>query len=230
VADAGLASEARRVLITGATGQAGSGVVEAFLDAGWRVAGTTRRPPPSASESVEWIQADLGDAAGARAAVDAAVASLGGLDALVCLTGAGFDTTPIEELTWDDIVAQLSGGLRPTVEAVLAALSPLRESARGTIVTIGAQAAARPGARVAAWSVAKGGVLTFTLSLAAAGRPLGIRANCVLPGTLDTAANREARPDAKKDTWVAPRQLGELIVFLCSPSSAPLTGAAIPIG
>jgi len=30
--------------------------------------------------------------------------------------------------------------------------------------------------------------------------------------------------------WVDPRQLGELIRFLASPESAPLTGSAIPVG
>jgi NAD(P)-dependent dehydrogenase (short-subunit alcohol dehydrogenase family) len=52
----------------------------------------------------------------------------------------------------------------------------------------------------------------------------------VLPGTIDTPANREQRPDAKRANWVDPRQLGELIRFLASPESAPLTGASIPVG
>ena len=37
-------------------------------------------------------------------------------------------------------------------------------------------------------------------------------------------------PDAKRDAWVDPRDLGGLIVYLCSPASRPLTGTAIPIG
>jgi len=37
-------------------------------------------------------------------------------------------------------------------------------------------------------------------------------------------------PDAKRDAWVEPRDLGNLIVYLCSPASRPLTGTQIPIG
>jgi NAD(P)-dependent dehydrogenase (short-subunit alcohol dehydrogenase family) len=220
---------AGRVLVTGASAAAGEGVLAAFLDAGWSVAGTTRRDPPGTPEGVHWIRADLDGADAARAAVRDAVDALGGLDALVCLTG-GFAMTAIDELSWADFDEQLGTGLRPVVEAALAALLALREAGGGSIVTIGAQAAAKPGPRVAPWGVAKSGVLAFSQSLAAAGRPMGVRVNCVLPGTIDTPANRESRPDAKRDTWVTPRQLGELIVFLCSPASAPLTGAAIPIG
>ena len=54
--------------------------------------------------------------------------------------------------------------------------------------------------------------------------------NCILPGTLDTEANRTSMPDAKRDAWVAPRDFGSLIVYLCSPASRPLTGATIQIG
>jgi NAD(P)-dependent dehydrogenase (short-subunit alcohol dehydrogenase family) len=77
---------------------------------------------------------------------------------------------------------------------------------------------------------AKAGVIAFTASLAAELRPRGIRANCVLPGTLDTPSNRESMPNAKTANWVAPRELGELLRYLASPESSPLTGAAIPIG
>jgi NAD(P)-dependent dehydrogenase (short-subunit alcohol dehydrogenase family) len=73
-------------------------------------------------------------------------------------------------------------------------------------------------------------VIAFSASLAAELRPRGIRVNCVMPGTIDTPANRESMPNAKTATWVTPRQLGELLRYLASPESSPLTGAAIPIG
>ena len=40
-------ADAGRVLITGAAGGAGGGVVAAFLDAGWQVAAVSRREPPA---------------------------------------------------------------------------------------------------------------------------------------------------------------------------------------
>jgi NAD(P)-dependent dehydrogenase (short-subunit alcohol dehydrogenase family) len=222
-------AEPRRVLVTGASGGAGAGVLAAFLDDGWRVAGVTRRDAPDQPRGVAWVRADIRDAASAEAMVADAVNDLGGLDALVCLAG-GFSSASLDSLSWSDFEAQLASGLRPTVEAVLASLPHLRESAGGCIVTIGAQAAAKPGRNAGPYAAVKSAIATWTISLAAGLRPSGVRANCVLPGTLDTEANRVSMPDAKRDTWVAPVDLGRLIVYLCSPSSRPLSGTTIPIG
>jgi NAD(P)-dependent dehydrogenase (short-subunit alcohol dehydrogenase family) len=220
---------ARRVLITGASGGAGPGVLAAFLEAGWRVAAVSRREPPDDPADVSWVRADLTDAAAAERMVAKAVAALGGLDALVCLTG-GFSSTPIAELSWADFERQLAMSLRPTVEAVLAALPELRQAGDATIVTVGSQTALRPGASTGAYGAVKGAVATWSLSLATGLRPADIRVNCILPGTIDTKANRASMPDAKRDTWVSPRELGELILYLSSPASRPLTGASVPIG
>jgi NAD(P)-dependent dehydrogenase (short-subunit alcohol dehydrogenase family) len=217
-----------RVLVTGASGAAGGGVVEAFLADGWQVAGTTRRAAPDdAPAGVTWIAMDLADEASARAGMAEAIKRLGGLDAVVCLAG-GFRLTPIDEASWEDFSGLIDLDYRPTVVTVLAALPHLSEG--GSIVTIGAKAAQAPGPRSTAYAAAKAGVIAFSASLAAELRPRGIRVNCVLPGTIDTPANRESMPNAKTANWVTPRQLGELLRYLASPQSSPLTGAAIPIG
>lgn len=221
-----------RVLVTGGTGGLGSGVIAAFAASGWQIAGTTRHGPPDGrpdAPAVHWITADVAASGGAQLAVEAAVAALGSLDALVCLVG-GYEATPVDELSWADVERLLQLNLRPTVEAIVAALPALEASTRGSIVTVGAKSAQSPGSRMSAYAAAKAAVITFSSALAVELRPHGVRVNCVLPGTIDTPANREMLPDAKRTTWVEPRRLGELILFLASPESAPLTGAAIPIG
>lgn len=222
-------AEPRRVLVTGAAGGAGGGVLAAFLDAGWRVAGVSRHEPVDGPAGVSWVRADLREAAAGRTMVAEAVGALGGLDALVCLAG-GYTSAKLDELSWADFERQIALSLRPTVEAVLAALPELRSSDAGAIVTIGAQTALKPGRNAGPYAAAKAAVAAWSLSLAAGLKPSGIRVNCVLPGTLDTPANRESMPDAKRDAWVDPRDLGNLLVYLCSPASRPLTGTTIPIG
>jgi NAD(P)-dependent dehydrogenase (short-subunit alcohol dehydrogenase family) len=222
-------ADARRVLITGATGGAGGGVIAAFLDAGWRVAAVSRRDPPDEPADVTWVRADLADADAAQRMVADAVEALAGLDALVCLAG-GYTSAKLEELSWADFEKQIGMSLRPTVESVLASIPELRRSDAGAIVTIGAQTAQKPGRNAGPYAAAKAAVATWSLALAAGLKPAGVRVNCVLPGTLDTEANRTSMPDAKRDAWVDPRELGNLIVYLCSPASRPLTGTMIPIG
>jgi NAD(P)-dependent dehydrogenase (short-subunit alcohol dehydrogenase family) len=218
-----------RVLVTGASGGAGSGVLAAFLGAGWRVAGVSRRDPPAEPPGVAWVRADIVDADSAERMVADAVAALGGLDALVCLAG-GYSSAKLDDLSWGDFERQIATSLRPTVESVLAALPQLRESEAGSIVTIGAQTALKPGRNAGPYAAAKAAVATWSLALAAGLKADGVRVNCVLPGTIDTEANRSSMPDAKRDAWVDPRELGNLIVYLGSPASRPLTGTAIPIG
>jgi NAD(P)-dependent dehydrogenase (short-subunit alcohol dehydrogenase family) len=55
-----------------------------------------------------------------------------------------------------------------------------------------------------------------------------VRVNCVLPGTIDTPDNRRAMPKADVSRWTPPAALAELVAFLLSPASAPLTGALLP--
>ena len=57
----------------------------------------------------------------------------------------------------------------------------------------------------------------------------GVCANCILPGVIDTPANRGAMPDADHGRWVSPREIGAVIRFLCSPESSAVTGAAIRV-
>jgi len=72
-------------------------------------------------------------------------------------------------------------------------------------------------------------VIRLTETLSAELKEHGVNVNCILPGTIDTPANRAARPDADFSRWVAPEALGEVIMFLCSPAARAIHGAAIPV-
>jgi NAD(P)-dependent dehydrogenase (short-subunit alcohol dehydrogenase family) len=56
-----------------------------------------------------------------------------------------------------------------------------------------------------------------------------VRANSVLPGTIDTPANRSAMPQADFSTWTAPQDIARVIGFLCSDEARAIHGAAIPV-
>jgi NAD(P)-dependent dehydrogenase (short-subunit alcohol dehydrogenase family) len=56
-----------------------------------------------------------------------------------------------------------------------------------------------------------------------------VRCNTVLPGVIDTPANRAAQPDADHSRWVSPDRIARVIHFLASDDSAPTTGAAVPV-
>jgi NAD(P)-dependent dehydrogenase (short-subunit alcohol dehydrogenase family) len=57
----------------------------------------------------------------------------------------------------------------------------------------------------------------------------GVRASCVLPGTIDTPANRAAMPGVDPSTWTSPEEIASAILFLASPGSGAVNGAALPV-
>ncbi len=71
--------------------------------------------------------------------------------------------------------------------------------------------------------------ILMTRALALENRARGIRFNTVEPGTIDTPANRAAMPGADFSAWTPPDQIAEVIAFLLSPASAPISGSTIPV-
>ena len=57
----------------------------------------------------------------------------------------------------------------------------------------------------------------------------GITSNVILPGTMDTPANRKAMPDADFSKWVQPTSVASLIVWLAGDAGKDMNGAVIPV-
>ena len=72
-----------------------------------------------------------------------------------------------------------------------------------------------------------GGILTE--SMADELRDDNINVNCVLPGTLDTPANRRHSPDADYGRWVSPSSIAGVVRFLSSDLAQDVHGAAVPV-
>lgn len=225
----------RAALVTGGAGALGSAVTAAFLDDGWRVAVPLHSADGAAAladaaarhgERLTTFQADLTDEQGARDAVDKAAEWGGGLHAVVHTVGgwAGghlLEDTPAE--LWDRM---MDVNLRSAFLVARAALGRLDQS--GTMVFVSSRAALRGRSGNAAYAVAKSALLTLVEAIAEENKG-GVRANAVLPDTIDTAANRAAMPNADAAAWTRPEDIARVILFLASPASAPVTGAAVPV-
>ena len=221
-------------LITGGTGGLGSAVVEAFLADGWRVVvpwiarAEVDRLEPHAR--LQLSEADLFD----RASVEAITAVAAGdpdapLKAVVNLVGGYSQPGRVHEAPIDDFEAQLRLNLRPTYLVCQATIPRLIAAGGGSIVCTSSRAAVAPFAGSAGYIAAKAAVIAFVRSLDVEYREDGIRANAILPSTIDTAANRASMPDSDFSRWVRPAEIAAVIKFLCSPDSGPTSGAAIPV-
>jgi NAD(P)-dependent dehydrogenase (short-subunit alcohol dehydrogenase family) len=99
----------------------------------------------------------------------------------------------------------------------------------GAVVAVSAPAAFLGEAGVGGYAAGKAGVLRMVESLAREMAPFGGRANAVLPGTMDTPANRAAMPQADAAKWAKTDDVAAVIHFLTTPASVAINGAAIRV-
>jgi NAD(P)-dependent dehydrogenase (short-subunit alcohol dehydrogenase family) len=110
-----------------------------------------------------------------------------------------------------------------------AAVPPLRQTGNGRILAIGSRAALEPGPSVGAYSASKAAMVSLIRTVALENKDAGLSANVILPGTMDTPANRKAMPDANFSKWVRPTTVADLIVWLAGDAGRDINGAAIPV-
>lgn len=229
-ADYGDGMAERTVLITGAAGGLGGPVTEEFLAHHWRVVAPVRpggsRPPAGALV----IEAELTDhSAVAEAVALASAEPAAPLRAVVNLAGGFAASQLVHQTPLADFEAMLTRNLRPTYLVTAAALPHLLAAGGGAVVCVSSQAATRPFRGAAGYVTAKAAVLAFAQAVATEYAAAGVRCNTVLPGVIDTAANRAAMPEADRTAWTPPAQIATVIRFLAGADSAPVTGAAIPV-
>jgi NAD(P)-dependent dehydrogenase (short-subunit alcohol dehydrogenase family) len=225
------------VIVTGGTGALGRTVVRLLLERGARVAVPWRRAEEwraleselGSPASLFGAPADLADPAAARGFVDAAASRLGELDGLALAAGTWAGGTRFEEAPEDEWDRMMRTNLMTVRNVCRAALPRLAARSSGSVVAVGARAAEVDGASMAAYAVSKAALHALVRVLALENRGRGVRVNAVLPGTIDTPANRRAMPKADPSAWTSPAAIAEVVVFLLSPDSAPVTGALVPV-
>jgi len=225
------ALEGKVALITGANGGLGRFITEAFLSAGAKVAGVSLSiqasdfPHPGFAA----LRADLsgGEAAG-KMARDA-VSRFGRIDALVHAMGGfagGKSVAETDDATLDQM---LDLNYRSAFFVARAVLPYMRRQNSGRILAVASRQAVEPGAMVGAYSASKAALVALIRTIALENKDRNVSANTVLPGTMDTPANRAADPNADRSQWVQPAQVAALLAHLASDAGAQVTGAAIPI-
>jgi NAD(P)-dependent dehydrogenase (short-subunit alcohol dehydrogenase family) len=218
------------VMVTGATGGLGSAVVEAFLAAGATVAGVARSiAPRDDGERFLAVSADLTTPAGVQRAVEETLRKGHGLDALVHTMGGFAGGQPVgatDDAAWESMIAV---NLRSAFLVTRAVLPHMIQARYGRIVAVGSRVGVEPAAGLSAYGVSKAGLNALVRTIALETREQGITANAVLPGIIDTAANRKVMSGADFSRWVTPEKITLQILWLCSEAASDISGALIPI-
>jgi NAD(P)-dependent dehydrogenase (short-subunit alcohol dehydrogenase family) len=123
----------------------------------------------------------------------------------------------------------LNANLRSAFYIISAVIPHMRRQGSGRILAIGSRSAVEPAAMSAAYNASKAALVSLIRTVAIENQDQGISANIVLPGTMDTPANRNADPAADYSKWVQPEQVAALLVHLASGNASQISGAVIPI-
>ena len=219
------------VLVTGANGGLGTYVTQAFLDAGAAVVGTSRKIQESefAGSHFTAISADVSNYVGAKQVVDDVLSRFKRLDVLAHTVGGfagGSSITDTDDATFSRMMEM---NLYSTFHMLRAAIPALRLSGSGRIIAIGSRAALEPGAGVGAYSASKAAMVSLIRTAAVENKDAAVTANVILPGTIDTPANRQAMPTADFSQWVQPSNIASLVVWLASDAAKDVNGAVIPV-
>jgi NAD(P)-dependent dehydrogenase (short-subunit alcohol dehydrogenase family) len=214
------------VLITGASGGLGTAVVEYFLNQGAQVTGVARSAESCGELRI--IAADLTSPAGARQAWEAAHGRAP-VDAVLHLMGGFGGGALLASTTEETWRGQMAVNVDSAFHVFRAALPDMTARRHGRLVAIGSKAALDPIPGYAAYSVSKAALVALVRALAAELAGSGVTANAILPGTIDTPANRAAMPDADFSKWIPPARIAATAAWLASDAAAGVNGALIPM-
>ncbi len=135
------------------------------------------------------FQLEASDPAEIDSVIAAATQQMGHLDGLVCNVGIGGPLGLQNQVAdaWDEVLAV---NLRSHMFACKAAL-PLMAPG-GSIVFMSSTASLRPGTRCLAYDTSKAALAALCRHVALEAEALGIRANVIAPGPVDTPLGRDA--------------------------------------
>lgn len=221
-----------RVLITGAAGALGRSVVERFLDAGERVLAVDANDDALAGlaslaspETLTVRKADLTSSEDVGRLFQEAESPPSSVIHLV----GGFRWSRIADMSDRDWSFLLALNLETTFRIFRESARRFEAARGGSLVAVSAPAGLLGEAGVGAYAATKAGVLRLVESLAREIAPFGARANSVLPGTMDTPANRAAMPDTDPTEWVTTGAVASVIHFLTTPAASAINGAAVRV-
>jgi NAD(P)-dependent dehydrogenase (short-subunit alcohol dehydrogenase family) len=104
----------------------------------------------------------------------------------------------------------------------------MQEGGSGAIVHIVARPGVEPTAGYAGYGVSKAALVHLVRTLDVELRPHGIRVNAVAPQIIATEKNKAMFPPEMLVGAVEPKAIADVIAFLVSDASAPVSGAVVP--
>lgn len=233
--------EGRTAIVCGASAGIGLGIAEALADEGANLVLFARRADVLRREAdrlgARAVPGDVTVAEDLERLVRTAVDSFGGIDIVVNNSG-GPPRTSALDLDERSILDAVQLMLVSAVRLTSLGLPYLEQSAAGRIVNVTSSTVREPVDNLALSNAVRPGVVGWAKTLARELGPSGITVNSIAPGRIDTDRIREVYPGGPSAADLAaiplgrlgtPREIGDLVAFLCSDRAAYITGTVIPV-
>jgi 2-deoxy-D-gluconate 3-dehydrogenase len=238
----------RVAVITGGNAGIGLGIAKGLATAGAAIVIAGRRAEKNveAARAIEAykvnaaaLELDVSKEESCRAMVESTVRRFGRLDILVNNAGTTIRKQP-EAYTLAEWNRVIDTNLNGAFLCAQAGYPHMKHGGGGKIVNIGSMLSIFGASFAAAYAASKGGIVQMTKALACAWAKDNIQVNAILPGWIDTPLTQSARKEVPglnervlartpAGRWGEPQDLAGVAVFLASPASDFITGAAIPV-
>lgn len=239
----------KAALVTGGNGGIGLAIARGLARAGARVALVARNAAKSHAAARALAEetgaaplaltADVSAPDQVAAAVAEARRGLGRLDILVNNAGISIRKLP-QDLTPEEWHKVLDVNLTSAFLVSKAVYPHLKEAGGGKIINIGSMTSYFGASYASPYATSKGGIVQLSKSLALAWAADNIQVNALLPGWVETELTDGARAQVPglyervlaripAGRWAKPEDMAGAAVWLASPASAYVTGAAIPV-
>lgn len=151
----------------------------------------------------------------------------GHLDIMANIVGGYAGGKPIEDITMDDWEKMSNINLKSAFLLTKYAIKPMKQRGFGKILHVSSASGEKASGNDAAYASSKAGLIRMVDSVKEEVKNKGVNINCILPTIIDTQSNREAMPDSDYSTWINPKDLAKVIIFLCSDESKSINGVAL---
>ena len=229
-------SNAKTIIVTGASQGIGADVVRAFMERGYNIVATSRNISRAGtfqnSDQLRLVDGDIGELETARRVTGMALDRFGRIDALANVAGILIEKA-FTDYTPEDFKRLVSTNLEGFIYLTqLSVLQMLKQKSGGSIVTITASLADHPMAaeHASVDMITKGGLNAITRSLAMEYAKQGIRVNAVAPGTVRTALSKGTPEDVLRSqspmgVVTEPKEIARAVLFLTE--SQTITGEVL---
>jgi 3-oxoacyl-[acyl-carrier protein] reductase len=162
--------------------------------------------------------------------VEKTIQTFGQLDILVNCAGT-IILKPFLETSVEEFQTQMDLHYMATVIACKVAVPIMQKQGGGKIISMSSISGTVGYSHHSAYSPAKGAIIRFSEAIAQELKPDHINVNCIAPNAVDTGLFdswvAESGNELDRSEWIQPEEIGDLVVYLCSPSARSITGETI---